>query len=353
MDFSGPEELFTDEYAYFSSTSTTWVKHASEYVSNVIDRFQLDSSSHVIEIASNDGYLLQFFLEKGIPCTGIEPTHSTASAARQKGINTIEKFFGVALAEILSTSIQRPELVIANNVLAHVPDINDFVAGLSALVSPTGVITIEFPHVQKLINENQFDTIYHEHFSYFSLTSVTKVMAFHNLKIFDLESISTHGGSLRIFVCKNEADYPVTPVVEEVISSERADGLDCRRGYDKMQESAFSTKMEFIKQVLDARLNGRRIIGLGAAAKGNTLLNYCGLKSDVITCVIDSALSKQDKFLPGSHVPIISLENFEIRDDDLLVVFPWNIASELKSMIEAHAGKSLDLYTAIPCWRKV
>ena len=319
------EELFTPEYAYLSSTSTSWCRHAEEFVEKAIQRLKLDEKSLVVEIASNDGYLLQFVKEKGIPCLGIEPTHAAASLARKRGVHTMECFFGNNMAEELECA----DLVIANNVLAHVPDINDFMAGISKLLKDNGLASIEFPHLLRLIEKNQFDTIYHEHYSYLSLSIVSKIALCVGLEVFDVEELKTHGGSLRVWLSK-KGTTKKTKIVYDVLDAEKHAGLESIQPYKDFQARAIEIKHSLIEYLLSAKRAHRRVLGYGAAAKGNTLLNYAGINSDLLEAVADKAPSKQGKLLPGSHIKVITPKQLSSEKFDSLLIFPWNLIDELK-----------------------
>ncbi|MBM5785962.1 MAG: class I SAM-dependent methyltransferase [Cyanobacteria bacterium K_DeepCast_35m_m1_288] len=332
------EELFTADYAYFSSTSSSWCAHAERFVDAAVKRQALGPESLVVELASNDGYLLQFVQQRGIPCLGIEPTHATAEAARAKGIETIERFFGVALA----AELEPADLVVANNVLAHVPDINDFVAGIALLLKPIGGASIEFPHLLRLLEGNQFDTIYHEHYSYLSLRAVARIAAQAGLAVVDVEELPTHGGSLRVWLAHQGAAEP-TPAVAAVLAAEEAAGLETLAAYAGFQQRAEAAKHGLLESLLQAKRDGRRVLGYGAAAKGNTLLNYTGIRADLLPAVADRAASKQGKRLPGSHIPVISPEQLATETADALLVLPWNLIEELRQQLPG-----TELVTAIP-----
>jgi SAM-dependent methyltransferase len=332
------EELFTADYAYFSSTSSSWCNHAERLVTAAVDRLGLGPQSLVVELASNDGYLLQYVQQRGIPCLGVEPTHATARAAQAKGIDTIERFFGVALAAELDPA----DLVVANNVLAHVPDINDFVAGIARLLKPNGRASIECPHVLRLLSGNQFDTIYHEHYSYLSLKVVQRIAAAAGLAVVDVEELPTHGGSLRIWLAHQGAAEP-SATVAAVLSAEADAGLESMEAYAGFQERAEAAKHGLLEFLLQAKRQGRRVLGYGAAAKGNTLLNYAGIRSDLLNAVADRAPSKQGKHLPGSHIPVISPEQLAAQAPDALLVLPWNLIEELRQQLPGY-----ELVTAIP-----
>ena len=326
------DQLFTPDYAYFSSTSSSWCAHAKAFVTKAIDRLGLDQTSHVVELASNDGYLLQYVKQEGIPCLGIEPTHATAEAARAKGIETLEEFFRIDLAEKLA----KADLIVANNVLAHVPDINDFVEGIACLLKPEGQASIEFPHLLNLLQGNQFDTIYHEHYSYISLKAVQRIVQAAGLQVVDVEQLPTHGGSLRIWLA-HQGKVEVADSVAHVVSMEDAAGLETREAYVGFQQRAEAAKFDLLKFLLTAKQKGQRVVGYGAAAKGNTLLNYAGVRTDLLPLVADQALSKQGKYLPGSHIPIVSPNFLDDFKDDLVIVFPWNLIEEIKVQLPAHS----------------
>ena len=327
------EQLFTADYAYFSSTSTSWCAHAERFVAAAAKRQQLGPASQVVELASNDGYLLRYVQRLGIPCLGIEPTHATAEAARALGIPTIERFFGVALAEELVAQGKAADLVVANNVLAHVPDINDFVAGIARLLKPTGLASIEFPHLLKLLEGNQFDTIYHEHYSYLSLRVVQRIARVAGLEVVDVEVIPTHGGSLRVWLAPQGVAAPSDEAVARVLADEQAAGLESLEAYQGFQQRAESVKHALLEFLLQARRDGKRVLGYGAAAKGNTLLNYAGIRSDLLPAVADRAASKQGKLLPGSHIAVISPEQLDLENPDFVLVFPWNLIEELRGQL--------------------
>jgi SAM-dependent methyltransferase len=329
-DYSGANELFTPDYAYFSSFSSTWLAHAKKYVEDVAKRFRLDSKSYVIEVAANDGYLLQYVKEKGIPCLGIEPTNSTATAARENGIDIIEQFFGVNLAKRLAREKKHADLMVANNVLAHVPDINDFVEGFSILLKPNGIATFEFAYLLNLVTQDQFDTMYHEHYSYLSLTSVKSVFEKHGLVIFDVEQLPTQGGSLRVFACKRKTKlHPESSRVKELLSVEENAGINTIKYYAGFQERVDKIKNDFIIFLINEKKNGKKIIGYGAAAKGNTLLNYAGVRKDLILFVVDKNPEKQGKYLPGSRIPIVDESHIRSFKPDYIIIFPWNIKEEI------------------------
>ncbi len=348
-DYKKSSEIFTADYAYFSSISTTWLEHCRRYVEMITARLGLDRLSRVIEIASNDGYLLQFFVQKGVPCIGIEPTSSTAAAARKKGIRVIERFFDSGLARELAQANESADLVIGNNVLAHVPDINDFVEGIRTVLKPTGTATFEFPHLWRLIDANQFDTIYHEHFSYFSLGSVSRIFSEHGLAVYDVEELPTHGGSLRVYAkhSGNEA-FEVSARVRSLLARELEVGMEDIAFYHGFKDRVLRAKIEFVGFLLEAKRDRRRVVGYGAAAKGNTLLNFCGIKADLIEYVVDASPSKQGRYLPGSRIPVVKEEVLKKDKPDYVIVFPWNIESEITEQLRYVRSWGGRFVTAIP-----
>ena len=328
------ETIFNDSYAYFSSYSSTWLLHCEDYVNKMIKRFKLNSDSSVIEIASNDGYLLQYFLSKNIPSLGIEPTSNTAKIAKEKGIETLVNFFSTLLAEDLVTKRKKPTLIIGNNVLAHVPKLNDFVNGLKVLLANNGVITMEFPHIIKLIDGNQFDTIYHEHFSYFSFTTVNKIFEYYGLEIFDVEEIKTHGGSLRIYSQHlNHKPYKTSSAVNKLLEYELKKGIKNLKYYKNFQFKIFNTKIDLLSFIIAQNKLGKSIAGYGAAAKGNTLMNFCGIKKDLIKYVVDKNPVKLAKYMPASHIPIKNEEYLKISKPDYVIIFPWNLRDEITEQL--------------------
>ena len=338
QDFTEREYLFAADYAYFSSTSSSWLAHARRYCEATIERFSLSEASFVIEIGSNDGYLLQYMKQASVPCLGVEPTASTAAAARAGGIEVVEAFFGSQLARTLAER-RNADLVLANNVYAHVPDIVDFTQGLAQLLSPEGVVSLEFPHLLNLIQDCQFDTIYHEHYSYLSLLAVQQIFERCGLRVFDVELLPTHGGSLRVWGCLQGAAHAQTGAVNAVLLQERAAKLDRVEGYAQFQSQTNARKNAFLRFLLKAYSEGLRVAGYGAAAKGNTLLNYAGVKPDLLPYVCDAAPSKQGKLLPGSHIPIRSPDVLDQDPPDYLVILPWNIADEIEQQL-AHLKRS-------------
>lgn len=351
-DFAEAHELFDADYAYFSGVSSSWLDHARRYVDLVATRFGLGPESHVVEVASNDGYLLQYVQAKGIPCTGVEPTASTAAAARAKGIEVVGEFFGRALAERLVAEGRAADLTAANNVLAHVPDINDFVAGFTAILKPHGVATFEFPHLMNLLAEVQFDTIYHEHFSYLSLGAVERIFRAAGLAVFDVERIPTHGGSLRVYAQRADTGVrPETPAVEAVRGLERTAGLERGETYAGFQAKVERIRDDLLLFLIEAKRAGRRVAAYGAAAKGNTLLNFAGVRPDLVPLVVDRNPAKQGKFMPGSRIPIVGPEAIEGERPDELLVLPWNILNEVKQANDVIARAGTRFVTAIPTLR--
>jgi SAM-dependent methyltransferase len=329
VDYAKPDELFSPEYAYFSSTSSTWLNHAASYSEKIIRRLNLNNESFVIEIASNDGYLLKNFLKAGIPCLGVEPTESTASVAKNLGIPVFQEFFTEENGYKLANQHQKADLIIGNNVYAHVPDINDFTAGLKVILKPGGTITLEFPHLLRLIENNQFDTVYHEHFSYLSLYAVNRIFNTFGLSIYDVEELPTHGGSLRVYGCHTEDNRPVSRSVESVLEKEMDFHLREIQTYQNFQLKVNHIKDEFLSFLLDQKKSGKKVAGYGAAAKGSTLLNYAGVKPDLLPFICDAAPAKQGKFMPGSHIPILEPKKLTEQSIDYLIIFPWNISSEI------------------------
>ena len=348
-DFAQAHELFDADYAYFSSFSSTWLKHAKRYANEMSARFKLGSSSHVVEIAANDGYLLQYFKAANIPCIGVEPTASTAAAARAKSIHIVQEFFGVALANTLVLQGKQADLTAANNVLAHVPDINDFVAGFTVLLKSTGVATFEFPHLMQLMALNQFDTIYHEHFSYLSLTAVQRIFAANGLTVFDVEEHPTHGGSLRVFAQRTDTGkQPINDRVAKMLRTEDAIGIQTEKYYLAFQARAEKVKDDFINFLAEAKRQGKTVAAYGAAAKGNTLMNFAELGSDLIQYVVDKNPAKQGKFMPGSRIPIVSPEALHSQRPDYLVILPWNIAEEVMQQNAVLAELGTQFVKAVP-----
>jgi SAM-dependent methyltransferase len=346
-EFAAPEDIFT-QYDYYSSFSETWLQHARAYAEEMVAEFALGPSSQVVEIASNDGYLLQYFQALGLPVLGVEPAINIAQAARAKGIPTENLFFGLQAAQNLVGRGFSADLAIGNNVLAHVPDINDFVAGYARLLKPGGLMTVEFPHLLNLVRETQFDTIYHEHFSYLSLSVVRKVFQAHGLMVFDVRELPTHGGSLRVFACLEKAGRPVQPRVAGIIEQERAARLDDYSGYAGFAQAAGEIKAALLEFLLKARREGRRVMGYGAAAKGNTLLNYAGVKPDLLPLVADRNPSKQGKLLPGSRIPVKSPEELLAARPDYILILPWNIREEVMTQLAEIRQWGGRFVTAVP-----
>lgn len=341
-EFESPEHIFSD-YAYFSSYSDSWLKHAKDYTQLMVERFSFNSESLIIEIASNDGYLLQYFKEKGVPVLGIEPAENVAAVAWDKGIPTISKFFGTATATELAAEGKQADLLLGNNVLAHVPDLNDFVKGMKILLKPQGIITMEFPHLMRLMENNQFDTIYHEHFSYFSFITVMEVVAAHGLKMFDVDELPTHGGSLRIYACHSEdGSRPVEQRVHSLVEREKALGFTGIEHYLSFGERVKQKKRDILDFMIREKRAGRSFAAYGAPAKGNTLLNYCGIRTDFIDYTVDRSPHKRDHFLPGVHIQIKGLDKIKETKPDYLVILPWNLKDEIINQmahIRAWGGK--------------
>jgi hypothetical protein len=333
-EYVSPDEIFSD-YDYFSSYSDSWVEHCRRYTESMSQRFSLGSNSLVMEIASNDGYLLQHFVAKKIPCLGIEPAANVAKVAVERGVPSTVRFFGRQSAQQIAAEFGRPKLLLGNNVLAHVPDINDFVGGMPLLLAEGGVITIEFPHLLNLMDPNQFDTIYHEHFSYLSFYSVEKVFAHHGLRLFDVEKLPTHGGSLRIYGCRSDdASHPNTAAVDELRNEEIARGLTQIATYREFEARVKDTKRKLLKFLIDARAAGKTVVGYGAPGKGNTLLNYCGIRTDFLDYTVDRSPYKQGHYTPGTHIPILPPERLKETRPDYVLILPWNLKHEIT---EQHA----------------
>ena len=348
-DFAHAEELFDADYAYFSGFSSSWLAHCERYVTDMAARFELDDGSHVVEVAANDGYLLQYVRDRNIPCTGVEPTASTAAAARVKGIPIVEDFFGVRLARELAAQGKQADLTTANNVLAHVPDINDFVAGFAVLLKPQGVGTFEFPHLLKLIAESQFDTIYHEHFCYLSLTAVDRIFIANGLTVFDVEEYPTHGGSLRVFAQRSDTGrHSRDAKVDELVDRECQAGMTTASYYADFQAKTDNIKNDFLAFLLDARRQGRSVAAYGAAAKGNTLMNYAGIRPDLISFVADRNPAKQGKYMPGSRIPITDEHRLKSARPDYVVILPWNLKAEVMQQLEYIRAWGGRFVTAVP-----
>jgi 2-polyprenyl-3-methyl-5-hydroxy-6-metoxy-1,4-benzoquinol methylase len=348
-DFAQAHELFDSEYAYFSTFSSSWLAHCERYVINMVARFGLNADSHVVEVAANDGYLLQYVKARGIPCTGVEPTASTAAAARAKGIPIVEDFFGVRLAKELVAQGKQADLTAANNVLAHVPGINNFVAGFSVLLKNQGVATFEFPHLFNLIAENQFDTIYHEHFSYLSLTAVNRIFAANGLTVFDVEEHPTHGGSLRVFAQRSDTGQHLRSAkVDELLQRETHAGMTTTEYYAGFQTKTEKVKDDFLVFLLEAKRQRKTVVAYGAAAKGNTLMNYAGLRPDLISFVVDRNPAKQGKYMPGSRIPIVSEDRLRGVKPDYVVILPWNLKTEVIEQLNYIRSWGGQFVTAVP-----
>ncbi|MEQ9237461.1 class I SAM-dependent methyltransferase [Coleofasciculus sp. E2-BRE-01] len=348
-DFTDAAELFDASYAYFSSFSQTWLAHAERYVADVMSRFDLNGDSYVVEVAANDGYLLQYFKDHNIACLGVEPTASTAAAARRKGIEVVEDFFSVRLARELVNCGKQADLIAANNVLAHVPDINDFVSGFAMLLKPQGVATFEFPHLLRLIEGNQFDTVYHEHFSYLSLTAVQQIFTVNGLRIFDVEEHSTHGGSLRVFAQhRDSGSHSLTSRVDGLLDEELKVGLSNADFYSGFQKRANRVKDDFLTFLLKAKRQEKVVAGYGAAAKGNTLLNYAGIRPDLLSFVVDRNPVKQGKFMPGSRIPIVEELSIQEMKPDYIVILPWNLKTEVMNQLGYIREWGGQFVTAVP-----
>lgn len=352
-DYTQVDELFSADYAYFSSTSAGWLAHAANYANAMIQRLHLNSKSHIIEIASNDGYLLRNFVIAGIPCLGIEPTASTAAAAESIGIPVMREFFGEKLGKLLATNHQQADLVIGNNVYAHVPDINDFTRGLKAALKPSGIITLEFPHLMRLMEHTQFDTVYHEHFSYLSLYTAERIFNAAGLRIWDVEQLSTHGGSLRIYGCHAEDTRASRETVAILLAEEAQRGLQNLTTYQKFQACADRVKDDLLSFLIEQKRDGKKVAAYGAAAKGNTLLNYAGVKPDLLPFVCDAALAKQGNYMPGSHIPILPPNMLAESALDYVLILPWNIAAEIKQQNAILAAQGTKFVTAVPMLRIV
>ena len=347
-DYARADALFRPDYAYFSSTSSTWLEHARRYVEAMRERLALGPDSFVIEVAANDGYLLRHVVAAGIPCLGIEPTASTAEAAEQLGIPVLREFFGETLAKQLAAQGRQADLIVGNNVYAHVPDINDFTRGLKAALKPGGTVTLEFPHLMQLIEHTQFDTVYHEHFSYLSLHAASRILAAAGLRVFDVEELPTHGGSLRLFGCHAEDARATAAAVAALLAEETRRGLQRLDTYASFQARADRVKDDLLEFLIQQKRTGKKVAAYGAAAKGNTLLNYAGVKPDLLPFVCDAAPSKQGKFLPGSHVPILPPDALREQRPDYVLILPWNIAQEIKQQNTHLTATGTSFVTAVP-----
>lgn len=349
QDFHAPGELFVSDYAYFSATSASWLKHCETYVGMIAERLQLGTTSLVVELASNDGYLLQYVKQRGIPCLGIEPTLSTAEAARAKGIEVITEFFGTALGQQMAAQGRAADLVIGNNVLAHVPDINDFLGGVAKLLKEDGVATFEFPHLLQLIRFNQFDTIYHEHYSYLSLLAVERIARNVGLQVFDVDELPTHGGSLRVYLQRVDTGRRPQGANVAILQQEEAvAGLGDIASYGRFQSVTSSIKFALLEFLLEQRRVGRKVAAYGAAAKGNTLLNFSGVRSDLIPYVVDRSPGKLGRYLPGSRIPIVGEDRIRAEQPDYIIILPWNIADEIETQLSYAREWGANFVRAIP-----
>jgi len=353
-DFAQAHELFDAEYAYFSSYSSSWLAHAQAYVEAMVQRFALGPHSRVVEIAANDGYLLQYVAARGIPCLGVEPTASTAAAARAKGIPVVERFFGQELARELVAQGQAADLTAANNVLAHVPDINDFVAGFALLLQPSGVATFEFPHLLQLVQQCQFDTLYHEHFSYLSLTAVQRIFAANGLTVFDVEELPTHGGSLRVYARRTDGTpRPEAPAVAALLAREAHVGVSSAAFYADFQRECLRIKRELLSFLITAQAQGRKVAAYGAAAKGNTLLNFAGVRADLLPYVVDRNPAKQGKYLPGSRIPVVDEAHLRADRPDVVLILPWNLKDEVVAQLDYIREWGGRFAVAVPGWQEL
>jgi SAM-dependent methyltransferase len=332
-EYESAEKIFTD-YAYFSSYSDSWLKHADDYCGKMTDRLSLNDQSFVVEVASNDGYLLQYFNKRGVPSLGIEPAANVAKAAVERGVPTLVEFFGTRLAKELAAAGRSADLVLGNNVLAQVPDLNDFVEGLQILLKPAGVLTLEFPHLLRLIERNEFDTIYHEHFSYFSMLTTVRILEAHGMKVFDVEELATHGGSLRVYACRAEDETrPIEASVRKVIADEEQAGLASVAGYGSFARQVKDTKLAFVDFLLKAAREGKSVAGYGAPGKSATLIHYCGIGKDLIQFTVDRSPYKQGRYLPGSHIPIYHPDRIAETKPDYVVILPWNLKTEIMAQL--------------------
>jgi SAM-dependent methyltransferase len=347
QEYVKPEHIFT-EYAYFSSYSTSWAEHARKYVYMIKDRLALGPASRVFEIASNDGYLLQHFLPFNIPVIGIEPAANVAEAARARNIPTLVEFFGLGLAKRLVSEGRQADLIIGNNVLAQVPDLNDFTAGMAHLLAPNGVITLEFPHIERLIAENQFDTIYHEHFSYFSFITIERLAGKHGLKVFDVEHLSTHGGSLRVYLCHSDTAHAISPGVTALLAHERKIGFEDIRSYARFSPRVHRTKRELLSFLIQCKEKGRKLCGYGAPGKGNTLLNYCGISTDFLDFTVDRNPYKHGRYTPGMHIPILPISAIDEAQPDYLLILPWNLKNEIAAQMHHVRAWGCKMIVPIP-----
>jgi len=333
-EYKKSDAIFNSEYVYYSSYSTSWLEHARQYVELMTQRFGFNENSQIVEVASNDGYLLQYFKEKNIPVLGIEPTANTAKVAEEKGIRSVVDFFGVRLAQTFAAKGIQADLLLGNNVLAHVPDINDFVGGMKIILKPAGVITMEFPHLMQLVRNNQFDTIYHEHFSYLSFYTVKQIFEEQGLEMFDVDELPTHGGSLRIYAKhKEDNSKTISKNVDDLLEKEKTAGMLDLSYYNNFQQKAFSIKLALIEFLIQQKKAGKKVAAYGAAAKGNTLLNYCGIKNDLIDFVVDANPHKQNKWMPASHIPVVHEEYLKQSKPDFVLILPWNLRDEITKQL--------------------
>lgn len=347
-DFNDPSDLFDSDYAYFSSTSTSWLEHARSYVEKVTRDFSLGPDSFVVELASNDGYLLKNFVKNGVPCLGIEPTESTALASEKLGVPVIREFFGSDVGMRVASSFGKADLIIGNNVYAHVPDINDFTKGIKSLLADTGTVSLEFPHLHQLINHLQFDTIYHEHFSYLSVGTVAKIFSSVGLKIYDVESLPTHGGSVRVYGCHSDADFQPTDRLEKLLQEENEFGLNRSETYKNFSSEVARIRSEIRSFFAQCQSENKIVAAYGAAAKGNTLLNFCGIDSADLTAVFDGAVAKQGKLMPGSHIPIMAPSQISSVRPDVLVILPWNLQHELSVLLRDELNYEGEIVILLP-----
>ena len=347
-DYAEADELFSPNYAYFSSTSSSWLDHASRYADKMTETLGLNKESMVIEVASNDGYLLKNFVKAGIPCLGIEPTASTAASAEKQGVPVLREFFGKALANQLAAEGKQADLIAGNNVYAHVPDINDFTRGLKAALKPEGTITLEFPHLMRLLEFNQFDTVYHEHFSYLSLYTVDRIFQKAGLRIWNVEQLPTHGGSLRVFGCHDDDPRETKQAVTTLLQKETERGLQQLQTYLNFQPRSDKIKDDLLAFLIEQKRNGKKVVAYGAAAKGNTLLNYAGVKPDLLPIVCDAAVAKQNMYMPGSHISILSPDQLAKAEPDYVLILPWNIAAEVKEQNAELEKSGIKFVAAVP-----
>lgn len=352
-DFAQRHLLFTSNYAYFSSTSESWVRHARQYCEEITAELSLGPGSFVVELASNDGYLLRNFVEHGVPCLGIEPTTETALHAQTTGVPTLQEFFGQNLATKLESEYPKADLIIGNNVYAHVPDINDFTRGVKRLLSRSGTVTLEFPHLLNLMAECQFDTIYHEHFSYLSLKTVKRIFEYAGLRVFRVEKLSTHGGSLRLYGCHTEDPRKTENNVSQTVREEEAFGLETPETYREFERRAIEIRNSFVEFLIEQQRLGKLVVGYGAAAKGNTLLNYSGIKKDLLPVVFDAAPSKQNKFLPGSHIPVQDPRLLKQLRPHAVLVLPWNLATEVHGVLQGIMENDAEVWVALPQRKRI